>query len=100
MVEYAVPPEIIMGEASLCSFWAMVAVAYVYQRNPRMNGRQQPDIKATLAAALWSALPDTSRGAKYVFSLQDLERKEVGRIIKDKKVRVIYPCSVGGLVFY
>jgi hypothetical protein len=102
MVDYNfVPPEIIMGEASLCGFWAMVAVAYVYQRNPKMNGWQEmPNIKATLAAMLWPALPDTSLGAKYVFSSQDLETRKVDQIIKDKKARAIYPCLVGELAFY
>jgi hypothetical protein len=102
MVEYAtVPPEIIMGEASLCGFWAMIAVAYVYQRNDEMNGWQEgPNTKAVLAAALWSTLPDTSRGAKYVFSLNDLGKQKVREIIKDKKPRIVYSCTIGKLAFY
>lgn len=95
-----VPPEVLMGEAGICGFWAMAAIAWVYQRNPRMNGWQKPSIKAILAAALWPVLPDPSHGARYVFSLRDLVRPGVGKIIRGRPVRAIYPCKVGELVFY
>jgi hypothetical protein len=78
----------------------MVAIAHLTQRNPRMNGWQDPSIKATLAAILWPTLTDPSRGAKYVFSLQDLEDQKVRQIIKDKSPKVVWPCSTGQLVFY
>lgn len=102
MVEYSlVPPEVLMGEGGMCGFWAMVAIAQLVQRNNKMNGWQdQPNLKAVLAAILWPAFPDMTQGAHYVFSLQDLENQKVRQIIKDKKPKVVWPCSVGQLAFY
>ena len=95
-----VPPEILMGEAGACSFWAMVAIAWVYQRNQRMNGWQEPDQKAILASALWSILPDASAGANYVFSAEDLRREDVKKIIGGTPPGVVWRCATGSLTFY
>lgn len=95
-----VPPEVLMGEAGICSIWAMIAVAYVFQRNPRMRGYQEPDLRANLVAGLWPFLPDLSGGAKYVFSLADLKKEAVKRIIKDKEQKAVFPCVKGRLAFY
>lgn len=95
-----VPPEVLMGEAGICSFWAMVAVAYVFQRNQQMNGWQEPNIQAALAAALWPMLPDTSGGANYAFSTQDLMREDVRKIIAGTSPKVVWMCNTGELAFY
>jgi hypothetical protein len=67
----------------------------------KMNGwHSRPNLKAVLAAILWSSLPDSSRGAKYVFSLDDLNKQEVRQIINNKNPRVVYPCIIGQLAFF
>lgn len=95
-----VPPEMLMGEAGICSIWAMVAIAWVYQRNQRMNGWQEPSPQAIMASALWPMLPDTSAGANYVFSAEDLEREDVKEIVGDARPRAVWRCSTGALNFY
>ncbi len=96
-----VPPEVLMGEAGMCSLWAMAAIARVFQQNQHMNGWQPPNMKAILVASLWPILPDTSAGANYVFSTQDLEMDAVREIIGDAKPRVVWRCVAGGaLNFY
>ena len=96
------PAEVLMGEAGVCGFWAMVAVAYVYNRNQRMNGWQaQVSAEARLAAAWWRYLPDPSRGAWYVFSRQDLGLESVREIVRERgPPRARFRCLVGGLTFY
>lgn len=99
---FAVPPELLMGEAGICGFWAMVAVAYVYQRNPAMNGWQ--DIvsdEALLAAGFWPFLPDPTDGARFVFSAEDLELEKTKQIVRETgPPKAVFPCVVGQLVFY
>jgi hypothetical protein len=97
-----VPPEILMGEAGICGFWAMVGIAYVYQRNPRMHGWQdQVNIKALGAAILWPVLPDPTQGARYVFSASDLDRRRVRAIIKQTgPPKWMVKCEIGQLAFY
>ena len=99
---WGVPPEVIMGEAGICSFLAMVAVAYVYQRNPQMNGWHDcPNDRARLAAGLWWLFQDPSRGARFVFSVDDLRLKGVREIVQGVgPPRARFRCAVGGLVFY
>lgn len=97
---FFVPPEVLMGEAGICSFWAMVAIAWVYQRNQRMNGWQEPDPKAILASALWPILPDTSAGANHAFSAEDLRREDVKEIIGRALPRAVWRCATGSLTFY
>jgi hypothetical protein len=97
-----VSPEILMGEAGTCGFWAMVAIAYVYQRNPRMNGWQnETTLQARLSARLWPVLPDPSRGARYVFSVSDLKKEAVMGIVKETgPPKRVVECTAGGLFFY
>lgn len=96
-----VPPEVLMGEAGICGFWAMVAVAWVYQRNPRMHGCQPPNDEALMAAAWWQYFPDPSKGARFVFSIPDMRLPAVGEIVRDLgPPRARFSCAVGGLVFY
>jgi hypothetical protein len=96
-----VPPEVLMGEAGICSIWAMIAVAYVYQRNQHMNGWQPPSAEAKFAAGAWRFLPDPSQGARFVFSQADLGCQAVQAIVKGLgPPKVIFKCAVGRLVFY
>lgn len=96
------PPEVLMGEAGLCGFWAMVAVAHVYNRNQKMNGWQTAvSDEARLAAAWWRYLPDVSWGARHVFSRQDLNMVSVREIVRATgPPRARFRCRVGGLAFY
>lgn len=95
-----------MGEAGTCGllngFFAMVAVAYVFQRNSRMNGWQSPPSdEARLAATFWWLFPDETCGAQYVFSFQDLRQSAVQAIVRERgPPKVIYRCTAGGLAFY
>jgi hypothetical protein len=96
-----VPPEILMGEAGLCGFWAMVAVAYVYSRNDQMNGWQdRPSVQANLAAMFWRYLPDVSRKAHYVFSAEDVAGGAVQGLVGRGPPKIVWPCEVGSLMFY
>lgn len=95
-----IPPEVLMGEAGICGFWAMVAIAQVFQQNHRMNGWQEPDLKAVLASMLWAVLPDASGGANYVFSREDLEREDVQEIVGSAQPGAVWECAVGELIFY
>jgi hypothetical protein len=102
MIEYQfVPPEIIAGEASICSLWAMIAIAYVFQRNPKMNGwDSDPDLRAFFASRFFHLLPDTSGGAKYAFSIQDVAAGAAVVAVGEQPPKVVYPCVRGGLAFY
>ena len=96
-----VAPQLLMGEAGICGFMAMIAVAYVYQRNPVMYGWQEDFSDEAKAAALfWPWFPDYSYGASYVFSFRDMRTKAVRLLIRGKWPKIVFRCQVGGLVFY
>lgn len=83
-----IPPEIISGEALICSWWAWVAIAHVYQRNQSWAGWSDDAPFAVLwVAALSPMLPDTSRGAQFVFSRADLGKRQVLKIIGGMKLK-------------
>jgi hypothetical protein len=81
------PPEILAGEAAVCSssLLTLAAVAYVYQHNTAMNGWQADvDAKVEWVALNWYMLPNVAPGAWHVFSEQDLRMKSVQRIIRQR----------------
>lgn len=83
-----VPPEIVSGEAVICSWWAWIAIAYVWQRNRQWSGWSD-DVPFTVrwVVALAPMLPDTSRGARFVFSRADLGKRKVMGIIGGMKLK-------------
>jgi len=91
---------ILMGEAGTCGLLAMVAVAWVHQRNPRMNGWQMPNARAELAAVLWQYVDDPVADREFVFSRDDLRLEAVRRIIAERGPPVVFKCRVGELYFY
>lgn len=91
-----VPAEVIAGEAAICSIQAMLAVAWIYQRNQRFNGwHPKPSITAQWVAANWQRLPDTSNGATFLFSKADLGLLEVQRLIAGRPLLAQFECKYG-----
>lgn len=86
-----IPPEIIAGEAAICTFHAMLAVAWVYSRNPRFYGwSDEPGRMAQWIARYWYLFPDPTRGATNLFSAADLKQEKVRRLIAGRPVRAIF----------
>lgn len=83
-----VPPEIVSGEAFICSWWAWVAIAYIYQHNQTWYGWSE-DVPFTIQAviALAPVLPDTSNGARFLFSRADLGKRKVMRLIGGMRLK-------------
>jgi hypothetical protein len=84
MSETEILAHVIMGEASLCGFGAMLAVAWVYQRNPTMYGWQPPSALALWTALMWRWFPDPTDGARYLVSNSDLQRPAVRSFTTDR----------------
>jgi len=93
----------IMGEAGMCPLMAMLAVAWLYSRNPIMYGWSPPNDTATWLAYNWRELHDPVPGSLAMFSLHDLELARVKQLIAKMQLRPLqrYDCGGGyGLVFY
>ena len=76
----------LVNEAGVCGIMGMVAVAYVWTRNKVMYGSYgpvEPTDDALFVARYWSEFPDYSRGAKFVFSDEDLRDWRVQNIIRN-----------------
>ena len=86
---------IIAGEAGACSFTAMIAVAYIYQRNNRFFGYSQPGYWESLIARNWYKFTDTSGGAEFLFSADDLQDHRVKRIIRGREPTKQWDCRMG-----
>ncbi len=87
------------NEAGVCGVMAMVAVAYVWSRNPRMTGTygpREPGQVEWFVARTWHLWPDFSKGATFVFSDQDLRLPAVQDIIRNHGPPFRIPCA-GGL---
>lgn len=99
-----VPVEVLMGEAGICPYYVLLAVAWVYSRNPVMYGwSDHTDPIADFLAANYWKMSDPSLGASFIFSYQDLKTEKVQKLIikLGREPRADYPCRSGlGLVFY
>lgn len=96
-MDFYVPPETIMGEVGfLCSFQAMVALAWIYQRNPVFYG-ENADISfmALLVGWSWFVFPDYSNGAEFLFSEADLHQTRVQRLVEGMSPKAIFLCQGG-----
>lgn len=93
----------IANEAGVCGVYVMIAVAWVYSRNPRMTGTYGPREPGPLelwVASNWWRLPDYSMGASFVFSDSDLEIPAVQEILRNTGPPRRVPCRYGlGLNF-
>ena len=102
-VEKLAPPivlaSVLMGEAGLCPFTALVAAAYVCQRSA-CYGDQPPNENARIAAALWYLLPDPSLGAQHLVSRQDLQQQRVRHFTSDRGPPLVKWECAGGLEIY
>jgi len=90
--------HIIAGEAGTCGLMAMVAVAYVYSRNDRMNGYSEyVSNSARWVAMFWRYLPDVSGGRRFLFSADDMRLPAVQRIItlEGRAPPVVFNCRNG-----
>lgn len=84
MSETEILAHIIMGEASLCGFAGMLAVAWVYQSNQTMYGWQEPSAMALWTAIMWRYFPDPTGGARYLVSNTDLQQRGVRLFTTDR----------------
>ena len=80
--------RIIAGEANTCDRDAKIAVAWIHSRNDKFNGRAKPDRESVLIALNWFELEDTSHGARFWFSLSDLERPAVVEIFEAESLQL------------
>lgn len=97
MSEFA-PPELLTHEAAICSFWAMIAVAYVYRSNSNFHGWQdtQPTDMAALASVVAPLMPNPAPGGKFSFSRQDLQLETVRAIIATRgPPKGLFECHAG-----
>jgi hypothetical protein len=92
--------HVLMGEAGICGPLGMLAVAWVYSRNPIMYGFSTPNKDAAWMSVWWSALPDPTQGATMIFSNSDLELPQVQRLIRDKSPTLHLDCEGLGLTSY
>jgi len=97
-----VPPELLMGEASVCGMPGMVAVWHVAQNRGTTHGFygwQEPDAVAQWVAQNGGLYRDPTAGATHIFSVQDLLRTDVQAIIRDMVLVWQMDCA-GGLGLY
>lgn len=99
------PPEIIMGEGGLvCGPYVLLAIAWVWSRNPRMYGwHDNPSATAEWIAENYWKLPDPTNGATLMFSNADLEKPRVKALLDelDKRPKERMKCDGGyELVFF
>jgi len=95
---------VLQGEAGMCGWIGLWAVAYVWGRNPVMYGHQSPSEQAKLVAKLYLdypawRTPDPTDGARFLLSKHDLRQARVQRLIGDKS-RVFELKCKGGLAIY
>lgn len=94
---------ILQGEAGVCGWIGLWAVAYVWGRNPIMNGYQEPGEQAYLVARLYLMnpffFPDPTDGARFLLSKQDIESTKGKILIGDKSLVFELKCK-GGLAIY
>jgi hypothetical protein len=65
--------RVIAGEASGCPLAAQIAVAHVYARNPIMYGDAEPTAESIWVVAHLDSLEDTSEGAMFLLSREDVQ---------------------------
>lgn len=93
----------IMGEAGMCGISAMLAVAWLYSRNPIMYGSAPPSLAATWIAGNWQMLADPVPGSIAMFSAQDLELARVQQLITKMQLKPLrrFDCGNGfAIIFY
>lgn len=98
MIPEFVPPALLTNEAAICSLWAMVSIAYIYQLNPNFHNWENtpPNAMAIWVSALGPLLPNPTPGAKFAFSWQDLRLRAVKAIIATRgPPRGIFECEAG-----
>lgn len=99
MTETEILAHIIMGESGTCGLMALIATAYLYQRNPTMYGWQTPSALAVWVALLYEMYPDPTPTAHYLFSREDTQRPAVRRLIGHDPPLAVFVCG-GGLRLY
>ena len=98
--------HVVYAEAGpLCGPIAMIAIAWVYSRNPVMYGKYapvEPNPMAYQIAQVWQYVPDPTYGAYYAFSGEDLLDPRVQAIVaKTGDPTLVIECRGGGsLHFY
>lgn len=89
--------HIIAGEASVCPFDAKISLAYVYERNKRFYGWQEPTREDWFISFYYRLFKDETNGAAYAFSKTDMLLESVQSLINE--VTQVYSCA-GGLKLY
>lgn len=100
MTEQEIIAHIVQGEAGICGVWAMLAVAWVYSRNPTMYGWDAPSLLATTVSMFWQMLPDPTGGAFYLVNDLDLLREDVQSFTLARGPPIaIFECAGGRSLF-
>lgn len=87
----------------MCPVTALIAIAYMMARGagPWYGYDSTPTGAAVFVASYWWTQPDPTPEARYAFSLEDLRRPAVQRIVLSKKPLAQFSCAGGlGLVLY
>jgi hypothetical protein len=95
--------HVLMGEAGVCDFTALVAIAYMISRGagPFYGWHPSPSSGALFAAAYWYTQPDPTPWANFVFSAEDHTRASVQAIIRGRRPGRVMRCAGGlSLSFY
>lgn len=89
--------SIISGETGeICPIEAKIAIARIHSQNKVFYGYNANFSGIDLLiSANWEKAEDTSRGAKFIFSDDDLKQKRVQELVKDKKLKAKFQCKNG-----
>lgn len=71
----------VAGESGSCPLAAQIAVAHVASRNSRMYGDAEPTAESLWVAIHWREIEDTSKGALFILSDEDLKLDSVQAMI-------------------
>lgn len=85
---------VIQGEAGICGLQAMLAVAWVYSRNPRFYGRAAPGPLAAFVAEHWREFPDPTDGAVFLVNDLDLRDPRVQAFARGEP-KATFQCAAG-----
>ena len=85
---------IVQGEAGICGFQAMLAVAWVYSRNRTFYGRAQPSAIAWFVAEHWQEFPDPTHGSVFLVNDLDLRDPRVQAFARGEP-SAVFRCAAG-----
>lgn len=96
-----VDAHILAGEAGVCPFGALIAVAWMMARGagPWYGWSAETTSAVEFVVRYWYTQPDPTPTARFCFSAEDLHSPRVAEIVRSRKLLRQYRCA-GGLALY